>query len=59
MDIANTRRRRNRAPAACYQATSPYSPAHSLAVRYIMDRYDVSPSLAHTIAALARLGGRA
>ena len=28
------------------------------AVRYILDRYDVSPSLARTIACLAMLGGR-
>ena len=30
----------------------------TIAVRYILDRYDVSPSLARTIAALAMLGGR-
>jgi hypothetical protein len=28
------------------------------AVRWILDRYDVSPSLARTIAGLASLGGR-
>lgn len=28
------------------------------AVRYVIDRYGVSPSLATTIVALARLGGR-
>jgi hypothetical protein len=36
----------------------PTTEPSSIAVRYVLDRYEVSPSLARTIAALAMLGAR-
>jgi hypothetical protein len=52
---ARTFRKENLPPATQRRSVPAQT---SYAERYVISRYDVSPSLARTIVALARLGGR-